>query len=86
MCVYSNKDSEYGIMKEYAYTLDEIYERLKDNPDDKDLTGIRIYRSEVAYARAAIETATGIRLTLKEVFKLLQEEFNYKDIKHAKAS
>ncbi len=67
--------------KNYEYTLDEIYDRLKENPDDKDLTGIRIYRSEVTYTRAAIEAATGIRLGLKEVFKLLQEEFGYRDPK-----
>tara|TARA_R110000822_G_scaffold85006_1_gene199327 strand:+ start:600 stop:887 length:288 start_codon:yes stop_codon:yes gene_type:complete len=50
-----------------------VYKRLEANPNDT-LSNIKLYRSEIHYAKAAIQAATGIDLTLKEVDKYLEEE------------
>ena len=53
--------------------LSTVYQRLSNNPDDT-LSNIRLYRSEVHYAKAAVHAATGVDLTLEEMDTYLTEE------------
>lgn len=51
-------------------TLESAYQKIVDGRQDQ----IRLYRSDVYYARAAICYNTGVDLTLEEVHSLLYSE------------
>ncbi len=58
-------------MDDELSSLEILYDAIIN---EKSLDTIHIWRSEVYYARAAIEANTGIRLTLEKTHQYLVEE------------
>ena len=58
-------------MDDESSGLETLYDAIIN---EKSLDGIHFWRSEVHYARAAIEYNVGVRLTLEETHRYLVEE------------